>query len=131
MSRSSSCVTDIVQYLYQVTTPQERRLSGQEYLAAYSQSFQSTCESLGLSEAGEVFSVSWLMSEYKRLAPWGLMYGLVCVLPRFVENNNIFSKVDTALEEDKAGEIVNIVNDSGPNMWWAIQLLLDIIIEFQ
>ena len=131
MSRSSSCVTDIVQYLYQVTTPQERRLSGQEYLAAYSQSFQSTCESLGLSEAGDVFSVSWLTSEYKRLAPWGLMYGLVCVLPRFVENNNIFSKVDTALEEDKAGEIVNIVNDSGPNMWWAIQLLLDIIIEFQ
>ena len=131
MSRSSSCVTDIVQYLYQVTTPQERRLSGQEYLAAYSQSFQSTCESLGLSEAGEVFSVSWLTSEYKRLAPWGLMYGLVCVLPRFVENNDIFSKVDTALEEDKAGEIVNIVNDSGPNMWWAIQLLLDIIIEFQ
>ena len=131
MSRSSSCVTDIVQYLYQVTTPQERKLSGQEYLAAYSQSFQSTCESLGLSEAGEVFSVSWLTSEYKRLAPWGLMYGLVCVLPRFVENNDIFSKVDTALEEDKAGEIVNIVNDSGPNMWWAIQLLLDIIIEFQ
>ena len=131
MSRSSSCVTDIVQYLYQVTTPQERRLSGQEYLSAYSQSFQSTCESLGLSEAGEVFSVSWLTSEYKRLAPWGLMYGLVCVLPRFVENNDIFSKVDTALEEDKAGEIVNIVNDSGSNMWWAIQLLLDIIIEFQ
>ena len=131
MSRSSSCVTDIVQYLYQVTTPQERRLSGQEYLAAYSQSFQSTCESLGLSEAGDVFSVSWLMSEYKRLAPWGLMYGLVCVLPRFVENNNIFSQVDTALAEENAGEIVNIVHDSGPNMWWAIQLLLDIIIEFQ
>ena len=131
MSRSSSCVTDIVQYLYQVTTPQERRLYGQDYLAAYSQSFRSTCESLGLSEAGHVFSTSWLRSEYERLAPWGLMYGLVCVLPRFVENNNIFSQVDTALAEDNAGEIVNIINDSGPNMWWAIQLLLDIIIEFQ
>ena len=124
-------MTDIVQYLYQVTTPQERRLSGQDYLAAYSQSFRSTCESLGLSEAGHVFSTSWLRSEYERLAPWGLMYGLVCILPRFVENNNIFSQVDTALAEDNAGEIVNIVNDSGPNMWWAIQLLLDIIIEFQ
>ena len=120
-----------MQYLYQVTTPQERSLSLQEYLAAYSQSFQSTCESLGLSEAQDVFSTSWLLSEYKRLAPWGLMYGLVCILPRFVENNNIFSKLDAALAEEKAGEVVSIVNDSGSNMWWAVQLLLDMIIEFQ
>ena len=131
MSRLSSGVTDIVQYLYQVTTPEERRLSGQEYLAAYSQTFRSTCESLGLSEDHEVFSTSWLSSEYKRLALWGLMYGVVCILPRFVENNDIFSKVETALEEDNAGEVVNIVNDSGSDMWWAVQLLFDLIIEFQ
>ena len=131
MSRLTSGVTDIVQYLYQVTTPEERRISVQEYLAVYSQSFRSTCESLGLSEDQDVFSTSWLSSEFERLAPWGLMYGMVCILPRFVENNHIFSKVDTALEEDNAGEVVNIVNDSGSNMWWAIQLLFDVIIEFQ
>ena len=124
-------MTDIVQYLYQVTTPQERQLCLQEYLAAYSQSFRATCESLGVSEDQEVSSASWLSSEYRRLAPWGLMYGMVCVLPRFVENSEVFSKMDTALEEDDAAEIVKIVNDSGPNIWWPIQLLLDMIIEFQ
>ena len=131
VSRSSSGVTDIVQYLYQVTTPEERRLSLQEYLAAYSQSFQSTCESLGISQDQNVFSSSWLRSEYRRLAAWGLMYGMACTLPRFVENNNVFSKVDTALAEDNTGEVVNIVNDSGSNIWWAIQLLLDMVVEAQ
>ena len=59
------------------------------------------------------------------------MYGMVCVLPRFVENSEAFSQVDAALEEYNAGEVVKIVNDSGSNIWWSIQLLLDMIIEFQ
>ena len=107
------------------------------YLAAYSQAFRASADSLGLEadslglEADlPVSSPSWLMAEYNRLALWGLMYGQ-CVLHRFVENNQQFDKMDAALEEDNHLEILNIITDSGPKMWWVMQLLIDMIIEYK
>ena len=100
------------------------------YLAAYSQAFRASADSLGLEADLPVSSPSWLMAEYNRLALWGLMYGQ-CVLHRFVENNHQFDKMDAALEEDNHLEILNIITDSGPKMWWVMQLLIDMIIEYK
>ena len=129
-SRFSSGVTDIVQYLVQVTTPGQRKLSLQEYLSAYSQSFRSSCQSLGLSPDQSVSSPAWLTSHCSRLSLWGLMYGQ-CVLPRFVENSERFSEMDRALQEEDHLEVVNIITECGPRMWWVVQLLVDMIIEYK
>ena len=39
--------------------------------------------------------------------------------------------MDAALEEDNHLEILNIITDSGPKMWWVMQLLIDMIIEYK
>ena len=122
-------MTDVVQYLYQVTTTQERSLFLSDYLTAYAQSFSSTCSSLGVPGKHPPSSLSWLTSQCSRLSLWGLMYGQM-VLPRFVEDNETFGRIDLALKGENNGEeIVNIINESGSNIWWAIQLLIDMINE--
>ena len=123
-------MTDILQYLVQVSTTEERKLSLPEYLSAYSQSFRSSCESLGLSSDQSVSSTAWLTAEYSRLALWGLMYGQ-CVLPRFVEDSERWSELELALEEEDHQQVVLIINECGPGLWWAVQLLIDLITEYK
>ena len=39
--------------------------------------------------------------------------------------------MDRALQEEDHLEVVNIITECGPRMWWVVQLLVDMIIEYK
>ena len=129
VSRCSSGVTDIVQYLYQVTTCQERARHLTEYLGAYCESLSSFCRSLGLTESLLPSSPDWVRSEYRRLSLLGLMYGIGFNINRFVEDQARFVEVSEAIAAEDSEEIVEIIGSSGSKMWWIVQIMSDTITD--
>ena len=127
--RHCSGVTDIVQYLYQVTTCQERARHLTEYLGAYCESLSSSCRSLGLTESLRASSPDWVSSEYRRLSLLGLMYGIGFNINRFVEDQARFAEVSEAIAAEDSEKIVEIIGSSGSKMWWIVQIMSDTITD--
>ena len=61
--------------------------------------------------------------------------GIDFVLPRFVTNQESFSCVEKLLGiqtlKRNTKRIVENLNMSGPNIWWAVQILFDFILEMK
>ena len=134
-SRVSSGASDIVQYLYQVTTPATRQQHLTEFVEQYCQAFRTQAGMmLGEEDSLEVCNEDWVMSEIKRMSLFGVMFGIDFILPRFVEDDQAFNSVtDEDLENqdcDSVNKTIQIVDKSGADIWWAIQIMFDIVNEF-
>ena len=115
----------------QTTTPETRKIHLDEFLTSYLQGFHQSCEELGISET--ILSKENVSNEYKRLAPWGLLMGIDWILYRFVTDQESFSEVEKQLEcepsERNTKKVVEYLDKSGSKIWWAIQVLFDLILE--
>lgn len=133
-----SGVADIVQYLAQVTSPAEfKETALEESLKAYCDSFNSTIDKLGGSEKNDVkyCTVAFLMKEMQRLRLWGAMFAIDFIIERFVQNREEYDKItEEMLNENSADSderIVQILDKSGPNIWEAVEIMLEFVSETQ
>ena len=87
--------------------------------------------SLLLEDKTEYRSLAWVRSEWHRLTSWGLMYAVSFVLDRFVEDREKFSEItEDVLDDDNNDSlVVEVLNQSGSDIWMAIQSLLETIVE--
>lgn len=134
-SRVSSGASDIVQYLYQVTTPDNRHQHLTEYVKQYCQAFRTQAEMiLGGENSLEVCSEDWVMSEIKRLSLFGVMFGIDFILPRFLDNDQAFNSLTEgdleSQDYESVKKTIQIIDKSGANIWWALQTIFDIVNEF-
>lgn len=131
VSRYTSCMTDVQQYLSQTTTPETRKIHLEEFLTSYLHGFGQSCKELGIKET--ILTKEGIADEYKRLAPWGLLMGIDWILYRFVTDQESFTEVEKQLGIEPSArntkKVVEYLDKSGPKIWWAIQVLFDLIFE--
>ena len=133
VSRYTSAMADVHHYLVQATTPATRARCLQTFLSAYLEGFHQSCNELGITEnlPGE----KDIFDEYKRLSPWGLLLGIDWILYRFITDQESFAGVEKELlvepEKRDTERIVECLDKSGPKIWWAIQVLFDLISEME
>ena len=133
VSRWSSGVTDIVQYLYQVAaTPDRTGQNLDQFVGQYCKGFRSIVKLLGLPTDGvDVCSETWVMAECERLVLWGVMFGVSFILPRFVQNEDMFNKIDDRMldSDDSDENVIDTLDKSGDDIWFAVKTVMDIIDE--
>jgi len=110
---ASSC-TDILQYLYQVSSPQFRKDNLQAILNEYCNSFNNILKD---SNAEKVISEDDLLAEYKNVSPWGFLYGFTFLLPRFL-SQDFYTKLDALTDSKDIIEL--LVNEATTDEVWNI-----------
>ena len=124
VARYTSPLTDVLQYLYQVTTPQTRRQNCDHFLNMYRQSFNSTCASLGAGEhAAAVFTEEFLRGEYRRVSLWGFLYGFMFVMRRFVCGDG-WAQLDGCRT---SWEVVGVMDML--ELWDVVSVYFDLLVE--
>jgi len=130
-SRVTSGVADIIQYLYQVSSPDNDHMEESQlksYFAKYCQKFRDVLETCGLNADGEkACSEEWVAQEWDRLTLFGLMFAVDWILPRFVENKEIFNQVTEDILQNDEPKVVELFDKSGSEIWKALQIVMDII----
>ena len=136
--RVSSGASDIVQYLYQVSTPQRRSNHLQDYVRHYCTGFRSVhqelCGEAGAEAGQRICSEDWVLTEVRRFSLFGLMFGINFILPRFVEMEEIFKSCFGTLDDFSQENIENIVTSlekiGGHELWRIFQIMFDLVREY-
>jgi len=123
----SSGLIDVHHYLSQVSTPQDRSKHLDLFLSAYQEGFDTVSEEMGAPRS-TVYTKAGILEEYKKRAPWGLFMGFCWILGRFVKDQDSFKSTENL---ENAKEIVAKLDNSGPKIWWAIQVLFDFLEEME
>lgn len=114
--RITTLVTDILQYLYQVSSPKFRQEHLMELLEIYCNEFNNFC---GRSGIDKYLEKDELYKEYRYVSMWGFLYGFTFVLRRFIAEdlfdciNNVNSTKEVVLilkEKSLTNEIWDILN---------------------
>ena len=114
--RITTLVTDILQYLYQVSSPKFRQEHLMELLEIYCNEFNDFCRRSGI---GKYLEKGELYKEYRYVSMWGFLYGFTFVLRRFIAEdffdciNNVNSTKEVVLilkEKSLTNEIWDILN---------------------
>lgn len=123
--RFSSAITDVHQYLSQVSTPTMRKEHLQDFLQTYYNAFLSSCQQFDLND-DLLFTFDKMMKEYEYTAAWGFLYGFIFIMPRFVHSDFYASLKDAHNSHD----IVKLLNEKGkPDVWNAINIYSDFLCE--
>ena len=72
-------------------------------------------------------SEEWVAQEWDRLTLFGLMFAVDWILPRFVENKEIFNQVTEDILQNDEPKVVELFDKSGSEIWKALQIVMDII----
>merc|ERR1711915_736486 len=130
-SRVTTGMADIIQYLYQVSSPDNDHMEESKlktYFSTYCQKFKDVLESCGVNGDGEkACSEEWVSNEWDRLTLFGLMFAVDWILPRFVESKEIFNEITGDVLEKDEQKVVELFHKSGSDIWKALQIVMDII----
>ena len=136
----------------QVTSPAEfKKTALEDSLNAYCKSFNSTIDKLAGSDV-KYCSVEFLRKEMQRLSLWGAMFAVDFIIERlikmkslllpepefmfrFVQNREEYNKITQEMlnenTPDSDERIVQILHKSGPNIWEAVDIMLEFVAEVQ
>lgn len=137
--RYSDGLIDLHQYLCQATTPNQREDNLDLFLETYFNVLNETCYALGTNNL-PYKNMQDFRTKYNDLAPWQIPFGFGMLLWKFVTNHEAYSKLASLLENVRTSdgsegavhkEIVETVNELGPNIWTAINILLQYVVELE
>ena len=122
--RITTLVTDILQYLYQVSSPKFRQEHLTELLEIYCDEFNDFCRRSGIDKHLEKDE---LYKEYKYVSMWGFLYGFTFVLRRFIAEDFF----DCLNNVNSTREVVSILKEKAltDEMWDILNLYCDLINE--
>ena len=120
--RYASPLTDVHQYLFQVTTPETRTQCLQQFLTTYRDAFNATCERLGV-QSSPTFTEEFVRGEYERVSLWGFLYGFMFILRRFVCSDG-WSQLGAC---SSSWEVVGVVDML--ELWDVIKVYFDLLVE--
>ena len=119
--------------------PAQRRV----YLAAYCAAFNAAvARLLGAKAGGHGRSLEQVEAACDDLRLWGLMFGVNFVLDQYIETRSVqysaiqyistrdqFDLITDELLEAEAGavRVVELLDSSGPRIWEAVQVLVDLV----
>jgi len=126
LSRFTSAFTDVWHYISQVTTPETRREHLDPFLESYRGGFNLTSKQTG---GVTVLELEAARQELWKQAAWGLVFGLTWNLKRFVTEEERWKEAVRKAKEGRASEAVEALGGSGVLIWWAVQVLLDLVTE--
>lgn len=122
--RSSSLVTDILQYLYHGSTPEFRQKHLTEILEIYCNEFNNFCSKI---EIDKHLDKAELFKEYKYVSILGFMYAFTFILRRFLALD-FFQCLDNVSD---GKEVISLLNKKaiGDEIWDILNLYHDLIEE--
>eukprot|EP00005_Dracoamoeba_jomungandri_P001461 CAMPEP_0174257094 /NCGR_PEP_ID=MMETSP0439-20130205/6253_1 /TAXON_ID=0 /ORGANISM="Stereomyxa ramosa, Strain Chinc5" /LENGTH=473 /DNA_ID=CAMNT_0015340011 /DNA_START=117 /DNA_END=1538 /DNA_ORIENTATION=+ len=138
MSRYGSPLLDFQQYLIQSTTPEFRKKHLHDCLSAYSASFTSTCQLLGLPQEEIYFDdMKNVEEEFKRTYPYGFLFPLYFVINRYTSQQEMSEIFEGGNEEESEEErkerevegVLKLIENSGDGIWTGFNILYDLVEE--
>lgn len=122
--RSSSLVTDILQYLYHGSTPEFRQKHLAEILEIYCTEFNNFCSKTGIDKH---LDKEELFKEYECVSILGFMYAFTFILRRFLALD-FFQCLENVSD---GNEVVSLLNEKaiGDEIWGILNLYHDLIKE--
>ena len=122
--RITTLVTDILQYLYQVSSPKFRQEHLTELLEIYCDEFNDFCRR---SDIDKHLEKDELYKEYRYMSMWGFLYGFTFVLRRFIAEDFF----DCLNNVNSTKEVVSILKEKAltSEMWDILNLYHDLINE--
>ena len=124
--RYSTGLTDVHQYLTQVSTPEMRKKHLSGFLKMYCDTFKSTCDDYKLEDAKNSYTMDAVLEEYHRTSAWGFLYGFMFTLSRFLCSD--FTESIEAVED--TSKIIDLLCEKGSSgIWDVVKINIDIIVE--
>ena len=138
--RHTDGLSDIHQYLCQGTTPEQRSKNLASYLELYYSTLTNTCKRLGMS-ASPYGNFDNFMLDYQKFSPLQIPYGFGMLTWKYVTDFKAYEELGDSLKKyehstalDKAElqeNIVMYIDKLGPNVWEAIKILFEFVIEIK
>ena len=136
--RHGDGLVDIHQYICQGTTPKQRYINLPSFLETYHKTLTETCIKFGMPGSPHGNMTDFL-EEYKKFSPWQIPFGFGMLIWKYVSDFKEYEKLPLLLKELESStasekktiqeNIIICIDSLGPNIWCAIQILFDYIIE--
>ena len=123
----SSFGGDLNRFLSQASTPTQRKQHLTNFLQSYVDAFKDACAKMGFSDVGDKMTFDFCRKEYVDQSAQGLLIGSVFVMPRFIEDTEIYGQ---AKNSSASSDIVELLEKSSKSIWMAIQLYFEFIDDY-